>query len=314
MTKKTVLAIIVPCFNEEAVLDYSNKKFLSILHELIKNGNISEESYICYVNDGSSDKTWDLIKTFKSQSRNVKGISFSKNFGHQSAMYAGLVTCTADAFITIDADMQEDPEMIKEMVEKYHEGNKVVYGVRKERKDKFFKKYFAKLFYSVMNIVGSGTIPNQSEVRLLDKEVVEHLKKYPEKNIYLRGMIQSIGFKTALVYYSRVDRYAGETKYSFYKLIKTALNGITTTSSKPLEFISLLGMVFMGISVLLFLLAILGVFLNFSNIMVYILLFAITFIGSIQLLSIGIIAEYIGRIFIETKGRPVFIIEEDLTK
>lgn len=314
MTKKTVLAIIVPCFNEEAVLDYSNKKFLSILYELIKNGNISEESYICYVNDGSSDKTWDLIKTFKSQSRNVKGISFSKNFGHQSAMYAGLVTCTADAFITIDADMQEDPEMIKEMVEKYHEGNKVVYGVRKERKDKFFKKYFAKLFYSVMNIVGSGTIPNQSEVRLLDKEVVEHLKKYPEKNIYLRGMIQSIGFKTALVYYSRVDRYAGETKYSFYKLIKTALNGITTTSSKPLEFISLLGMVFMGISVLLFLLAILGVFLNFSNIMVYILLFAITFIGSIQLLSIGIIAEYIGRIFIETKGRPVFIIEEDLTK
>lgn len=314
MTKKTVLAIIVPCFNEEAVLDYSNKRFLSILDELIKNGNISEESYICYVNDGSSDKTWDLIKTFKLQSRNVKGISFSKNFGHQSAMYAGLVTCTADAFITIDADMQEDPEMIKEMVEKYHEGNKVVYGVRKERKDKFFKKYFAKLFYSVMNIVGSGTIPNQSEVRLLDKEVVDHLKKYPEKNIYLRGMIQSIGFKTALVYYSRADRYAGETKYSFYKLIKTALNGITTTSSKPLEFISLLGMVFMGISFLLFLLAILGLFLNFSNIMIYILLFAITFIGSIQLLSIGIIAEYIGRIFIETKGRPVFIIEEDLTK
>lgn len=306
----SVLAIIIPCYNEEAVLEKSHHVFLSILNDMKNQSLISKDSYLCYVNDGSRDNTWNIIQKFIKQDNYVHGISFSKNFGHQSAMLAGLTTCSADVFITIDADMQEDPYAMIEMIKKYNEGYDVVYGVRTSRKDKFLKKIFSSFFYKIMKFLGSDTISNASEYRLISNRVVTELKKYNEKNIYLRGIIASIGFPYTIVSYKRRERIAGETKYPFSKLIAAALNGITTTSIKPLKLTFFL---FFASSIISLLLLCITIFLFIINnsLKYYIFIsFIISFFSSIQLFSMTIIGEYISKIFINTQNRPSFIIDE----
>lgn len=306
----SILAVIIPCYNEEAVLEKSHQVFLSILNEMKEQSLISKDSYLCYVNDGSKDDTWNIIQKFISQDNSVHGISFSKNFGHQSAMLAGLTTCSADVFITIDADMQEDPYAMIEMIKKYNEGYDIVYGVRTARKDKFLKKYLSNVFYKIMSFLGSNTISNASEYRLISKRVVSEIKKYTEKNIYLRGIIASIGFPYTVVYYKRSERIAGETKYPFSKLVTAALNGITTTSIKPLKLTFLLFFISSIISLMFLCITILFFVIN-NNFKYYCLIsFLISFFSSIQLFALTIIGEYISKIFINTQNRPSFIIDE----
>lgn len=306
----STLAIIVPCYNEEEVLEMSNNVFLSILEKMKNLSLISQDSYICYVNDGSKDRTWSIIESFVQKEKYVQGITFSRNFGHQSAMLAGITTCHADVFITIDADLQEEPEAMIEMIKKYNEGYEVVYGVRSERDDKFMKKYLSNAFYKLMKMLGSDTIPNASEYRLISKRVVEEIKKYNEKNIYLRGIIASIGFSYTVVYYKRVARIAGETKYPISKLITTALNGITTTSIKPLNWIVFLGIIAFIISMLLLVMTVVCFIINHNTVYYWLISFVISFFGLLQLISIGIIGEYIAKIFKNTQDRPLFIIDE----
>lgn len=310
----STLAIIIPCYNEEEVLEKSHKVFLSILDEMKSQLLISDDSYLCYVNDGSKDKTWNIIQDFIDDNSNVRGISFSRNFGHQSAMLAGLTTCVADVFITIDADLQEDPNAMKEMVKKYNEGYDIVYGVRSQRKDNFLKKTLANIFYRIMKKLGSDTISNASEYRLVSNRVVTEIKKYNEKNLYLRGIIASVGFPYTTVYYKRGDRIAGETKYPLSKLIATALNGITTASIKLLRMIFSLGIITLILSMIILIISIICFVLNYSTKYYWLISFIISLFGSLQLLATSIIGEYIAKIFKETQGRPLFIIEEYKTK
>lgn len=309
-TNLSTLAIIIPCYNEEAVLKKSNEVFLSILNEMKNLSLISHESYLCYVDDGSKDKTWELIQKFIEEENCIQGILFSKNFGHQSAMLAGLITCNADVFITIDADLQEDPNAMIEMVKKYNEGYDIVYGVRTERIDKFFKKTLSSIFYKIMNKLGSDTIANASEYRLVSDKVVTEIKKYNEKNLYLRGIIASVGFSYTTVNYKRVKRFAGETKYPLSKLIATAFNGITTTSLKPLRLILIIGVFAFFISIFLLIISIFSFIIDNQAQYYWLISFIISLFGSLQILSIGIVGEYISKIFKDTQGRPLFIIEE----
>lgn len=313
--EKTVLALIVPCYNEEEVLDISNKEFLKILNEMIKDNLISDDSYICYVNDGSKDKSWQMIKDFMKNDKHIKGISFSRNFGHQAAMIAGIKECKADAYITIDADLQEEPIVIRKMVEKFNLGYNVVYGVRSSRKkDTFFKKYASNLFYKIMDILGSQTIKNSSEVRLISDKVAEIIRSYTEKNVYLRGIISSIGFSWTKVKYTRGERVAGETKYPFSKLLSAAIDGLTTTSNKLLGLIFPTGILVSFLSIAFLIGSIIAIFFADKYAFNLFLLFFISLLTAIQLISLSIVAQYIGKIFKDVKNRPTYIIDEDFTK
>lgn len=310
MPKTPILAIIVPCFNEEEVIKTTYFALFDILKELISDEKISSNSYICFVDDGSSDKTWEIIQKL-SKYKDVKGLKLSRNFGHQSALIAGLTQNEADIFVSIDADLQDDVNAIKEMVTKHHEGCEIVYGVRNNRtSDSFFKRNIAQLYYKLANILGVKGIYNHADYRLMSSKVVEILKASKECNLYLRGLIPSLGFKSCNVYYARNKRIAGEAKYNYFSSLKLALNGITSFSIKPLHFISALGACCFVIAVLMTIYSILMYFENkiipgWASIFV-----SIYFLGGIQLLSIGIIGEYIGKIYKETKQRPNFILEE----
>ncbi len=313
MNNNSVLSIIVPCYNEEKVLNETKNRLLKVLVNLIAKEKISRSSFIVFIDDGSSDNTWNIIEAF-SNSKYIKGIKLTRNQGHQNAILAGMefVQDRCDCLVSIDADLQQDETKIEEFIDKYQSGGDVVLGVRKNRdNDSFFKKNTALVFYKFMKIIGVDIVQNHADYRLLSKQANKSLLQFKEVNLFLRGLIPLIGFNTKYVYFKRRKRYLGKSKYTLRKMITLSINGITSFSTFPLKIIT-----FLGFSIFLF-----SIF--FSLFILYVKIFTnntipgwsstvlpIYFIGGIQLLSLGIIGEYIGKIYKETKKRPRYIIEK----
>lgn len=313
MKKIAELVVIVPCFNEEAILPQTVKTLSKLREEWIKKELIAETSKLVFVNDGSKDKTWEIIEQAHKKNKYVQGICFSRNFGHQSALLAGMYNVKADIYITIDADLQDDPQVIEEMIKRYYEGYEVVYGVRNRRDtDTWFKKYTALLFYKIMKILGVELVANHADFRLLSRRAVQEMEKFTEKNLFLRAVVPLVGFKSCNVYYDRKKREAGETKYPFRKMLVFALKGISGFSTVPLHIITLSGVL---ISLLSFILMIWTVCCYFNGATIVgwaSLMSVITFFSGITILFMGIIGEYIASIFVEVKNRPLYIIDKML--
>ena len=313
MKKIAELAIIIPCFNEEEILPKSIKTLDSLRAHLIKDGLISDKSKLVFVNDGSTDKTWQIIEKAHAKDNHIQGICLSRNFGHQAALLAGIYNTKADIYITIDADLQDDPTVIKEMIERYNEGYEVVYGVRNRRDtDTWFKKSTALLFYKLMKLLGVELVANHADFRLLSSRAVEAMSKFTEKNLFLRAIVPLIGYKSCNVYYDRKKREAGESKYPFRKMLLFALKGISSFSAVPLHLITLCGVL---ISILSFFLMLWTVYAYFNGSTIVgwaSLMSAVTFFSGITILFMGIIGEYIASIFAEVKNRPIYIIDKIL--
>ena len=310
------LAIVVPCYNEEEVFEETNKQLLMVVKDLIKKNKIDDNSYIMYVNDGSKDTTWDKIKNAHEKNRQfVRGLNFAGNKGHQNAVYAGLMYAKEDAdmSISIDADLQDDVNVIEEMIDKYNNGVDIVYGVRNDRSsDSFFKRFTAQSFYRVMNMLGAKSVYNHADFRLMSKRAMEELSLYKETHLFLRGIAPELGFKTDCVYYSRKERMAGESKYPFKKMVSFAFNGITSFSVKPLTMILYLGIIAILISVIQVVYSLIQHF-NGATVAGWTSVFAsIWFLGGVQLTAIGVIGQYVGKIFMEVKERPRYFIQEYL--
>lgn len=306
------LALVVPCYNEEAVLEISAKELKSVLSDLIQKQKISSDSFILFVNDGSKDRTWELIEKEYKESKMVFGLKLAGNVGHQFALTAGLLTAKdiCDIAVSIDADLQDDTSVIEEMVDKYHEGNDIVYGVRNDRKsDSWFKRTTAQGFYKVMALMGVKTVYNHADFRLMSKRALEQFSKYDENNLYLRGMVPLIGYQTDCVYYERKERVAGESKYPFSKMFALAWNGITSFSVKPISLVTGLGFLIMFLSVIAAIYALVSYFFGTVEPGWTSLLLSVWFLGGLQLCAIGLIGQYIGKIYIEVKHRPRYNIE-----
>ena len=308
-----ILSIIVPCYNEEEMLPITFESLRNKLSDLIGKGKISPDSFLLFVDDGSKDKTWELIENENKIHKEVRGLKLAGNVGHQFALTAGLnfAKDICDISISIDADLQDDIEVFDEMVDLYHEGNDIVYGVRNKRKtDSFFKRFTAQSFYRLMNFFGAKTIYNHADFRLMSKRALEQFYKYKEENLYIRGIVPLIGYKTACVYYDRKVRLAGESKYPLKKMLALAIEGITSFSVKPIRYIVLLGV----ISVFLSMAALIYALISFIFLSVEpgwtSLIVSIWFLGGVQLISIGLIGEYIGKIYMEVKGRPRYNIDK----
>lgn len=307
------LAIVVPCYNEEEVLEKTTEVLRGVLKKLINLGKISPKSYILYVNDGSKDHTWELIVSKHKETPDmVMGMKLSGNVGHQNALIAGLFFAAenADVTVSIDADLQDDVDVIEEMVDKYLSGKDIVYGVRRERKtDTAFKRMTAQGFYKVMALMGVKSIYNHADFRLMSKRAVIALSKYKERNLYLRGIIPLLGYETDCVYYDRKERFAGKSKYPLKKMLELAFNGISSFSVKPITLILGLGCVISSLSAMIgiitFLLFIAGADIpSFAGIML-----SVWFLGGMQLFAIGLIGEYVGKVYVETKERPRYNVE-----
>jgi len=309
------LCLVLPCYNEEAVLDKTNNIIVPVIEEMISSNIVHENSKICYVNDGSKDSTWEIIKRFSEQNKIVKGIKLSANFGHQNAILAGMIRNKDhfDCIITIDADLQDDVNVIKEMISKFTEGYAVVYGVRSSRhSDSFFKKFTAETFYKIMLFMKVNTICNHADFRLASRRVLNELEKFKEVNLFLRGVFPLIGFKSALVYYERKKRLAGETKYPLSKMGAFAWNGITSFSSYPLKLVLKLGFIIFFMSIGLTIWALFAVFKGITVPGWASLVIPVFVFSGLQMISVGLIGEYLGKIFQEIKSRPRYIIEEEL--
>lgn len=307
------IAIVLPCYNEEEILLKTDEKVGQLVDMLISEGTISSESIIAYVDDGSRDNTWKLIDTICKNHKNRIGIKLSRNFGHQSALLGGIshVYSKTDCVITIDADLQDDIYVIENMIDKYNQGFEIVYGVRKKRNtDSFFKRKTAKMFYALMNIMGANIVEDHADFRLASRRVCENLFTFGEVNLFLRGIFTLIGFNNTVVYYDRLEREAGSTKYPFKKMVGFAVEGITSFSVKPLRFVSLLGILIFLISAGMAIYSIVSYF-YFGTVPGWTsITLPMYFLGGIQILCIGIIGEYLGKIYKEIKSRPRFIIEE----
>lgn len=311
----TQLIIVVPCFNEDAVLNETTAQLSEVLLDMEEKKLILSGD-ILYVDDGSRDQTWKLIENLSQKNKRIKGLKLAHNVGHQQALWAGLEWAAHknyDAIVSIDADLQDDVNAIKEMAIKYQEGNDIVYGVRNERKtDTFFKKNTALMFYRLMNTMGGEIVYNHADFRLMSKRALQALIIHPERNLFLRGMVCSIGFPSACVYYNRKERFAGESKYPLSKMINFALDGITSFSVKPLRLITIFGLSFMVIASLMICYA-LYVFISHHAIQGWTsLLISVWFIGGAILTAIGVIGEYIGKIYKEVKRRPRYFIEKEI--
>ena len=315
--KSNILYVVIPCYNEEEVLNETNKRLTDKFNSLIENKKISSDSRIMYVNDGSKDKTWDIIEELHEKSKYVTGVKLSRNRGHQNALLAGLMTAKeyADFVISMDADLQDDIDAIDEMIDKYMEGSDIVYGVRSSRKkDTFFKKFTAEGFYKIMKIMGVDIIFNHADYRLTSKRVLNELENYKESNLFLRGIFPLLGFKTDIVYYERAERFAGHSKYPIKKMLSFAWDGITSFTTKPLKMVRNLGLAIAIFSFIFLVYVVIGYFTGnpvsgWTTIIVLLCLFS-----GIQIFCVGIIGEYIGKIYVETKHRPRFCIEEELIK
>ena len=315
MTKITTLVIVLPCYNEEAILVDTNNKLSALYDKMIGESIISEDSMILYVDDGSKDKTWNIITTLNKEGKHISGIKLSHNVGHQNALLAGLTEAIhyGDAIVSIDADLQDDIKAIPDMVKKFTEGNDIVYGVRNKRStDTWFKRTTALGFYRLMLLLGVKTIYNHADFRLMSRRAVQHLCQFKEANLFLRGLVPLIGYQTTNVYYDRAERLAGESKYPFTKMLNFAIDGITSFSVKPVRMVFGMGVFFLLIS---------------FAILIYVLYSALThnivpgwasiilsiwFVGACVLMGLGIVGEYIGKIYIEVKNRPRYNIEKQL--
>lgn len=308
------IGIVVPCYNEEAVLQETSKRLLTLLERLIASGKITGNSRIYFIDDGSRDQTWDMIEALSTEHPAVHGIKLSRNRGHQNALLAGLFTAEGDALISIDADLQDDIEVIASMVDRHLAGDDIVYGVRETRQsDTLFKRTTAEGFYKVMKLLGVDIIHNHADYRLMSRRSIEELKHFPEVNLFLRAMVPLVGYASSQVFYARAERFAGESKYPLKKMLSFAWDGITSFSIVPLRMISALGFLIF-VAALVMSLWVLGTKLFTEEAIPgwASTVLPIYFIGGIQVLSIGIVGEYIGKMYLETKHRPRFIIEKSI--
>lgn len=311
----TRLSIVVPCYNEEEVLPETVKQLSQVLQDLIGKEKVSADSFILLVNDGSRDKTWQLIESAHRENELVSGLNLAGNVGHQNALYAGLMTVKdiVDASISIDADLQDDVAVIEEMVDAYHSGSDIVYGVRNDRKtDSFFKKFTAQAFYRLMSMMGVKSVYNHADYRLMSKRAMQQLSSYKERHLFLRGIVPTIGYQTSCVYYARKERMAGESKYPLKKMLSFAWDGITSFSIKPISLILVLGILVVGVSVIAMIYSLISHFWGTTVSGWTSLFISIWFLGGVQLLSIGIIGQYIGKSYMEVKERPRYNIENFL--
>ena len=315
MKNQKALYIVVPCYNEEEVLLETTKQLDNKIKKLIEKGIVSNQSRVMYVNDGSKDKTWELIEKISKEHEYFTGISLSRNRGHQNALLAGLMTAKehADVVISMDADLQDDINAIDEMLEKYHNGCDIVYGVRSSRKkDSWFKKTTAQGFYKFMKLMGIDIVYNHADYRLTSKRVLEHFSDYKEVNLFLRGMFPLIGYQSDIVYYERKERVAGTSKYPLKKMLNFAWDGITSFSVRPIRFILILGVLIFIISCAITLYCIIVKLLGNTVTGWTFLACSIWMLAGVQMLSLGIIGEYVGKMYNETKARPRYIISRNL--
>lgn len=315
MKKNSILYVVVPCYNEEEVLTETTKQLEKKMNNLIQKKVISDKSRVMYVNDGSKDKTWELIEKINKEHELFTGISLSRNRGHQNALLAGLMTAKgyADVVISMDADLQDDINAIDGMLDKYYAGCDIVYGVRSSRKkDTWFKKTTAQGFYKFMKLMGVDIVYNHADYRLTSKRVLEHFSDYKEVNLFLRGMFPLIGYQSDVVYYERKERFAGESKYPLKKMLNFAWDGITSFSVRPIRFILMLGIIIFVISCLMTLYCIIVKLLGNAVAGWTFLACSIWMLAGVQMLSLGIIGEYIGKMYNETKARPRYIISRNL--
>lgn len=309
------LYMVIPCYNEEEVLPETSKRLREKINSLIEKGKIDKESRIVFVNDGSKDKTWEIIKTLHEEDPVFSGINLTRNRGHQNALLAGLMTVMdyADMAISMDADLQDDVDAIDEMIDKFLDGIDIVYGVRSSRaKDTFFKKATAEGFYKIMNSMGANTVFNHADYRLMSKRALEGLSQFQEVNLFLRGIVPMIGYPTDVVYYERGERFAGESKYPLGKMLSFAIEGITSLSTKPIRMITFLGFFIFLVSIGILIYSLVRHFMGATIVGWTTLMVSVWGIGGLILLSLGVVGEYIGKIYLETKARPRFIVEQFL--
>ena len=311
------LGIVVPCYNEEEVLKISSEALRAVLDDLVEKKKIAKDSFVLFVNDGSKDKTWELIQEEHKKYEQIKGVNLAKNVGHQYALTAGLMTAKdmCDVTVSIDADLQDDTSVIEDMIDKYHEGCDIVYGVRNSRKkDTFFKRTTAQVYYKLMDSMGVKTVYNHADFRLMSKRSLDAFSEYKETNLYLRGMVPLLGYKTDCAYYERKERVAGESKYPLKKMLALAFEGISSFSTKPIDMITALGFGIIFLSVIAAVYAFVSYFMGNVEAGWTSLILSIWFLGGVQLLSIGLIGKYIGKIYTEVKHRPRYNIECVLDK
>lgn len=308
------LAVVVPCYNEQQVLPESMSRLLSLLNGMIEGGDIDPASVVMFVDDGSRDSTWQIIQEGHRKDPRVRGLKLSGNRGHQAALVAGLFSVEGDIVVSVDADLQDDLDAIKEMVSAYRSGFDVVYGVRSARTtDTFFKRFSAESYYRLLNGLGVRVVHNHADFRLLSRRALDALREYSEVNLFLRGIVPLIGFPSTNVYYERKERFAGETKYPLRKMLSLAADGITSFTAVPLRMIAVLGIIVSVVSV------------GMAGWVLWVRLFTnlsvpgwassvipIYFLGGIQLLSVGVLGEYVAKLYAETKRRPRYFIEERL--
>lgn len=310
---KPKLYMIIPCYNEEEVLPITAPQFLEQMNKMRSEGLVDEDSKILFVNDGSKDKTWEIIKGLAKENDTFMGISQSRNRGHQSTVLAGLMEAKdqCDITISIDCDGQDDVTAMEHMVQEYRNGCEVVYGVRCSRKsDTFFKRATAQGFYKLLNALGAEVVYNHADYRLISSKVLQKFADFTEVNLFLRGMVPLVGFKSTSVYYDRNERLAGKSHYPLRKMISLALNGITSLSVKPLRMISTLGIVMALISFAGVIWAFIMYLLGYTIAGWASTIAIVCFMGAIQLICLGVIGEYIGKMYLEVKGRPRYIISE----
>lgn len=315
MSRVPILYLVIPCYNEEEVLNETTKQLKKKFTNLIKSKKISDKSKVMYVNDGSKDRTWQLIKEINEKEEYFTGITLSRNRGHQNALLAGLMTAKeyADIVISMDADLQDDINAIDEMVDKYCEGSEIVYGVRNSRKkDTWFKKTTAQGFYKFMKLMGVDVVYNHADYRLTSRKILNYFANYEEVNLFLRGMFPLIGFKSDIVYYERNERFAGTSKYPLKKMLNFAWDGITSFSIKPIRLILNLGIIVFFVSLFVLLYCLIIKLTGKAVVGWTFIVGSIWLALGIQMLSLGIVGEYIGKIYSETKRRPRYIISENL--
>ena len=313
--RQDILYMVIPCYNEQEVLPETSRQLKEILYDLMDRGKISRESRVLFVNDGSKDETWNIIEDLHAQDPLFSGVKLSRNRGHQNALLAGLMTVKGEADVTIsmDADLQDDVHVIEKFMDKYYEGCDIVYGVRSSRKkDTFFKKFTAQSFYRLMMAMGVDIVYNHADCRLMSKRSLYDLEQFKEVNLFLRGIVPLIGYQSAVVTYERNERFAGESKYPLKKMLAFAMDGITSFSIKPIRMITTMGVFIFAVSIVMLIYSVVQHFLGntvsgWSSTMV-----SIWAIGGLQILSMGVIGEYVGKIYMEAKARPKFIIEKFL--
>ncbi len=317
MSKAPVLYVVVPCYNEEEVLPETSARMNEFMDELTAEGRIDAASRILFVDDGSRDRTWAIIGELSRSHERVEGLKLAHNAGHQNALWAGMMSVKgkADAVVTIDADLQDDIHAIRGFLEKYAEGCEVVYGVRSKReKDTTFKRVTAQGFYRLMQMLGVDMVYNHADYRLLGRRALEALSQFTEENMFLRGLVPLVGFKSAEVTYERGERFAGESKYPLKKMVAFAIEGITSFSIRPVRWVALIGILFALLGVVMALYALVSLMCGqvvpgWTSIMV-----SIWIIGGVQLIALGLIGEYVGKVYSEVKRRPKYIVEEYLEK